>query len=172
MVRSNVFFPSVVARRELYDRYGGFDESLRRSEDYDMWLRFLGGGEIAACINEPLAYYRIRSDSLTANQMAQRAAHRSVLEKQLPGLSPLLGRGFGASAWQVAQQCGRRDDARAAARFFLLAARDHDLPRSSRARAIARAAVAFTTGWCGEQQSEELGPPDSSHKVPEVWPKT
>ena len=30
---------TVMARRELFDRYGMFDESLRCCEDYDLWLR-------------------------------------------------------------------------------------------------------------------------------------
>lgn len=30
---------TVVARRELFDRYGGFDETLPCCEDYDLWLR-------------------------------------------------------------------------------------------------------------------------------------
>ena len=30
---------TVMARRELFDRYGLFDESLRCCEDYDLWLR-------------------------------------------------------------------------------------------------------------------------------------
>jgi glycosyltransferase involved in cell wall biosynthesis len=141
-IRSNVFFASVVARRELYDRHGWFDESLRRSEDYDMWLRFLAGGEIAARIEEPLAYYRLRSNSLSADQPAQRAAHRAVLEKQLHEVARIIGSGFGPDAWDVALRCDRRGDGRQASRLFLLAARDHDLPPMSRARAIARAAIA------------------------------
>lgn len=31
---------TVVFRRTLYDEAGGFDESMRYSEDYDLWLRF------------------------------------------------------------------------------------------------------------------------------------
>jgi glycosyltransferase involved in cell wall biosynthesis len=144
MIRSNVVFPSVVARRELYDRHGKFDESLRRSEDYDLWLRFLAGGEIGACIAEPLAYYRLRSDSLSANGAAQARAHRSVLRKQLHQIAPLIGTGFGPSAWEVARECVRQEDRRAASRFFLLAARDPGLSAWSRARGLARAALAST----------------------------
>jgi glycosyltransferase involved in cell wall biosynthesis len=149
MIQDNVFFVSVLARRELYDRHGSFDESLRRSEDYDMWLRFLGGGERAACIMEPLAYYRRRSESLSADAAAQSAAHIDVLEKQLHQLAPLVGKGFGSPAWDVALQCTGRGDARAASRFFLLAARDPDLPMASRGRALRRAAITSILGLRG-----------------------
>lgn len=148
MMRSNMFFVSVVARRELYDRHGGFDESVRRSgaEDYDLWLRFLAGGETAACIREPLAYYRLRGNSLSADKPAQADAHRDVLEKHLPWLAPLAGSGFAYAAWELALRCADRGDARAASRFFLLAAHDSDLSPIARARALRRAALARTRG--------------------------
>lgn len=33
--------PTFFARREMFDKYGGFDESLRISADYELMLRFL-----------------------------------------------------------------------------------------------------------------------------------
>jgi hypothetical protein len=86
----------------------------------------------------------VRSDSLShaAAGAVESAAHRAVLEKQLHRLAPLVGSGFGREAWDVARICQERGDPRAASRFFMLAARDHGLGRSSRARALGRAALA------------------------------
>ena len=44
---------TVVARRELFDRYGGFDETLPCCEDYDLWLR-VGCREPFLLVPEPL----------------------------------------------------------------------------------------------------------------------
>ncbi|MCL2790274.1 MAG: glycosyltransferase family 2 protein [Desulfobulbus sp.] len=44
---------TVMARRELFDRYGLFDESLPCCEDYDLWLR-VGCREPFLLIPEPL----------------------------------------------------------------------------------------------------------------------
>jgi glycosyltransferase involved in cell wall biosynthesis len=164
MVRSNALFASVIARRELYDRHGGFDEALLRSEDYDMWLRFLAAGEIGARIQEPLAYYRVRDDSLShaAAGTVESAAHRAVLEKQLHRLAPLVGSGFGREAWEVARICQERGDLRAASRFFMLAARDQAFRRSSRARSLGRAALSAAGAVRHKQYSVRNERPVSS----------
>ncbi len=52
---------SVMAKKNLFDRYGYFDENLRRSEDWDLWLRWARGGVKFYFLDKPLAYYRIRS---------------------------------------------------------------------------------------------------------------
>ena len=44
---------TVMARRELFDRYGLFDESLACCEDYDLWLR-VGCREPFLLVPEPL----------------------------------------------------------------------------------------------------------------------
>lgn len=42
--RSNVILSGVVARRAPIDAVGGFDPSLRRGQDFDLWLRMAAGG--------------------------------------------------------------------------------------------------------------------------------
>jgi glycosyltransferase involved in cell wall biosynthesis len=58
---------SVVARRELLLRAGSFDESLRSSEDFDLWLRILKAGGRIAYLRRPLMRYRRHSASLSAD---------------------------------------------------------------------------------------------------------
>jgi glycosyltransferase involved in cell wall biosynthesis len=49
--------PSVLASRLLILRAGGFDETLRSAEDYDLWLRLALESEIAI-VDEPLVLVR------------------------------------------------------------------------------------------------------------------
>lgn len=51
---------AVVARKDVFERYGYFDETLRRSEDWDLWLRWAHAGVKFYYLDEPLAHYRMR----------------------------------------------------------------------------------------------------------------
>ncbi|MCR4328854.1 MAG: glycosyltransferase [Patescibacteria group bacterium] len=50
---------TVMVRREVIEKHGMFDESLRRSEDWDLWLRWAYAGVKFLYLNNPLAHYRI-----------------------------------------------------------------------------------------------------------------
>lgn len=62
----NVFI-SAVFKHEILDEVGWFDESLRGSEDFDLWLRMLQHGYRFDFLPEPLARYRKRADSLSSS---------------------------------------------------------------------------------------------------------
>lgn len=49
---------TVMMRRELFERIGGFDERLPYTHDYDFWLRCLLAGYPIAYMREPLTVYR------------------------------------------------------------------------------------------------------------------
>jgi len=51
---------ATVARKDVFERFGYFDETLRRSEDWDLWLRWAHAGVRFFYLDEPLAYYRMR----------------------------------------------------------------------------------------------------------------
>ena len=59
-----VWTSSVLVRRELLSQAGGFDESLRIGEDWDLWLRL---SRLTAMLRvpRPLALYRMHPDSIT-----------------------------------------------------------------------------------------------------------
>jgi len=71
---NNMQVPSVMERRECFERVGGFDERFRRLEDYLHWLRVVLQGHSVGYIDEPLALYRRRSGSLSRNQAAMNQA--------------------------------------------------------------------------------------------------
>lgn len=73
--------PCVLARREVYNRAGSFDESLRACEDWDMWLRIAAGHNmipVAAC----LVRYRVQPGSMSADPERMLASRLAVLEKE------------------------------------------------------------------------------------------
>ncbi len=72
--------PSVMARRQCFEKVGVFDCTLRSLEDWEMWIR------IAACypfavIQEPLAYYRQVPGSMSKNCQVMEQSFKTVIEK-------------------------------------------------------------------------------------------
>jgi glycosyltransferase involved in cell wall biosynthesis len=64
----SVFIMSVF-RRRVYEVVGCFDETLRTNEDYEFWLRAALSGCRFTRNDRPLGHYRVRADSLSANEM-------------------------------------------------------------------------------------------------------
>jgi glycosyltransferase involved in cell wall biosynthesis len=82
---------AVVARRALFERVGGFDETLRSLEDIDMWMRLAAVTDYA-CLDEPLVVILKRPGSMSRNLEMMRNAAVQVMRKNrhlLPG--PLRG---------------------------------------------------------------------------------
>ena len=48
---------SVFVRREVIEKHGSFDETLRHTEDWDLWLRWARAGVKFYYLNEILAFY-------------------------------------------------------------------------------------------------------------------
>ncbi len=139
IARHNFVFVGALIRRELFDRHGGFDESLQRAEDYDLWCRFLIGGEQVDIVDEPLAGYRVRPDSLSADPVVQREAHLTVLSKHLAVLWRLGARGRAGDAYDVARLLEGRGERVAAAQAYALGARDARLRPAARCKHVGAA---------------------------------
>lgn len=56
-----VIHPSVMMRREVLERLGGYDARLRRAQDHDLWLRAFQAGLRFHNLSEPLIRYRVRT---------------------------------------------------------------------------------------------------------------
>ncbi len=141
----NFLFVSVVFRRELVERCGGFDESLPRAEDYDLWTRFLLGGTRAGYVSEPLGYYRRRPDSLSSSP-DQWDAHLTVLERHLPELWHRGASGRPRDMFEIGQRLAARGDRRGAATFFNHACRAPGVPLGTRLRYAGGAARRLARG--------------------------
>jgi GT2 family glycosyltransferase len=108
-----------IFRRNVPERIGVFDESLRRSEDYDFWLRAACAGFKIAVNPKPLGLYRRRPDSLSADEALMLEAMRRPLTK-------------------VRQYCSARPEVQAAV--------DRQLARVAERGLVARARHALVTG--------------------------
>jgi glycosyltransferase involved in cell wall biosynthesis len=98
LVDGEFFVPSsVVARRECFDRVGLFDEALRGSEDWDMWLRVARQCRFAG-IAEPLIRYRVHGSNMSGDPEYMLRYQRMVVAKH-------FGEALGpAHAWPLDRQ--------------------------------------------------------------------
>ena len=84
-----IFIMSVM-RRRVYETTGPFDESMRTNEDYDYWLRAAAAGFRFFRNDRPLAHYRRRDDSLSANEVRMLRGILRVYDKLRPTLAGRL----------------------------------------------------------------------------------
>jgi len=99
--RFNIFIAAMI-RREAIAQAGGFDESLARAEDLDLWIRILSAGWRAAYVAEPLAIYRRRPGSLTTETLQLCRSTARMYEKTARALA---GRPEAALAAVMARHC-------------------------------------------------------------------
>lgn len=81
ILRWNFVFGLAAVRRERFVAVGGFDESIRYAEDWDLWARLILDGSRVGAVMEPLARYRLRTGSLSGSRANLIAGRIHVLEK-------------------------------------------------------------------------------------------
>lgn len=93
-------------RRSRLLELGGYDESLRTAEDWDVCVRLILNGSEAGLVDEPLLEYRLGSESLTASRSQTLRERVYMLEKAAatPGLEPSVRE---AAERSVSHQRGR-----------------------------------------------------------------
>jgi glycosyltransferase involved in cell wall biosynthesis len=80
LLRRNFVYVGATVRRSALDAVGTFDEELRGTEDYDLWLRLVGQGFRAIRAPGTLAVYRQRPDSLSNRALPMRDGTVKVYE--------------------------------------------------------------------------------------------
>lgn len=137
----NFVMGMTVVRRALFDRYGTFEESLGTSEDWDLWIRLIFGGERVGLVDEPLCYYRIRADSLSADPRRMHSDAVRVIERAVNRMDPNALPGLGIPLLRRGKQALALGDRSRAAVLYAAAGRDPSLPWRKRMEALAFAAA-------------------------------
>ena len=74
---------SVILRKSLWERAGGFDPSFRYVEDRDMWLRCARAGGRFVYTGEPTCRYRKHGEALSTHSARMAVACARVFDKHL-----------------------------------------------------------------------------------------
>ena len=116
---------TIVIRRRVFDAIGTFDESLRRTEDYDFWLRVNGSGHVGF-VAEPLGEIDVTGqDEMEGDRYEGYDAERAtgVVEEHLAHIDLLRElaspAGRARRGWGGEWSSSVRDDRRAFLRHSL-----------------------------------------------------
>lgn len=97
LLRNYITGASLMAPKQLLLDLGGYDESLRSCEDFDLWLRIISTGVIVKNISHPLYYYYYNSDSLSNNLVNTSFWETQVILKYLSDINKSPDKSFWSS---------------------------------------------------------------------------
>lgn len=80
---------STMFRRSLWDAVGGFDAELPGYEDLDFWLHAIQAGYAGEIVDEPLLFYRIRSESRYRDAL-EPEIYRHIMRRIIDRHRPLI----------------------------------------------------------------------------------
>ena len=81
-----------LVRKECFEKCGLFDPSLPRSEDWELWLRFIKKGFRFDFVEEPLVRYGISPASLSKNLVTLLQGNLHIKQKHVDSISNPLKR--------------------------------------------------------------------------------
>lgn len=73
----------VLVRRDVLEEVGGFDETLRSNEDWDLWICIAETSRPLLLVPEITLRYRVHGQNLTSNHDVMRNSGLAVYEKHL-----------------------------------------------------------------------------------------
>jgi glycosyltransferase involved in cell wall biosynthesis len=132
----------VIARADLLERIGRFDERLSALADWDLWIRAAHGGRAGACA-EPLIAHRSHPAGMMATDAAEIMAEFELLREKHADAARAAGMQFGAvwlRRWRAARNLAAGRRLKAGAGFLGSALRQRS------GRDLARAAGALGGG--------------------------
>jgi glycosyltransferase involved in cell wall biosynthesis len=115
MLQRNIIdCPSVIVRRQCFDRVGLFDCVLRSVEDWDMWIRIAAVYPFAVT-PLPLVYYRQHPSNMSKNWRVMEQSFQQVITKAFASVPPelqvlkpkSLGSAYLVLAWKALQSQDR-----------------------------------------------------------------
>jgi GT2 family glycosyltransferase len=116
---------SVMLRKSLWSRVGGFNPSFRYVEDREMWLRCARAGAPFAHTGENTCLYRKHATALSTHSAAMAEAAAAVFDQHLDwsAIPADLRRDRAAGEWAAAGRLRQRTAPRTAAAHFARACR-------------------------------------------------
>ena len=81
LLSRNPVFGHAAVRRAAFLRAGGFDESIRHSTDWDLWVRMVLAGSRIVVVDQPLARYYLHGGNSSANRVAMLASTVAMLHR-------------------------------------------------------------------------------------------
>lgn len=91
LYRGNLFSTScMVISRSILEKTGGFDESLRSAQDYDLWIRCSMYGKLHY-IEKPLETYVVREGNITSNTYRRYVCEMRICRKYIAELKKRYG---------------------------------------------------------------------------------
>jgi hypothetical protein len=81
ILERNFVFGHAAARRRAVLDAGCFDESIRRTTDWDLWLRMIFAGSRVGLVDRPLSWYRLHEEALSSDRLAMTLGKIQTLEK-------------------------------------------------------------------------------------------
>ena len=129
---------TVVARRATLIAAGGFDESLRAAQDYELWLRVaMAGNDAVVVFREPLMRYHVTPASITSFVELRRQCGLRIAWRHMPSLAGRAEHPFAVActrtaiiAWEAAR--AHFDASRPLAMMWACARLPIDLLRTAR----------------------------------------
>ena len=82
-----------LVKKEVFDRYGFFDEGLKQLVDFEFWFR-IGTNEPIGYINEPLNYFRVHGESESFRNAQNSKVNISWIDRIHLGLMIKHGRHY------------------------------------------------------------------------------
>ena len=156
---------SALFRRSVIDQVGGFDELIRFSDDYDLWLRIAAAGFEFAYIDRPVAKYRIHAANESKKTVEIIDYTIRVLRKalaEIPSCSGWVGRDriqarFGnLFARQATAYWARGDRLRAGATLLRALRYSHTATLDHLDRSGVRARLSSRIRWIASQLKAKL----------------
>jgi glycosyltransferase involved in cell wall biosynthesis len=106
---SNVHLGSGLYRRRSFERLGGFDESLRFSEDHDFFLRAREVGLRMRVLDHVTLIYQLHDQNMTRGRKAVEMSLTTVLKRSLDRRRAAHGTAAELPAWRESDDRYRGD---------------------------------------------------------------
>lgn len=89
ILKNQIAHPSVMFRKDIIVKHGGYNEQTKYAQDYELWSRLMAEGCIFSNISEPLIKYRLHTGSITQGEKKDQA-YQSALDTTYKNVSRTL----------------------------------------------------------------------------------